>query len=86
MYVGLPHLKGSTCAHSRAHLSVLARAKVMEEEARLIAAHIIGEPRALATDAPTHTLLAYDRRMTLHAPPDTGCSHYHKGGVSGGGD
>ena len=33
------------------------------------------------SDVPAHTLLAYDRRMTLHAPPDSGCGHAH-GGVS----
>jgi hypothetical protein len=61
-------------------LSKDAYLEIMEDEARRIATHIIGTPRALPTDAPSHTILAYDRRMTLHAPPDTGCGHAH--GVS----
>ena len=61
-------------------LSKDAYLEIMEDEARRIATHIIGTPRVLPTDAPSHTILAYDRRMTLHAPPDTGCGHAH--GVS----
>jgi hypothetical protein len=69
--------KGAKALRSAEYLDLI------EAEAQLISANIISTPtRASVTRAAEHTILAYDRRMTLHAPPGNGCSHDH-GPVSG---
>ncbi len=56
--------------------------EIMEAEAKVIARELIGDPRAHPQSAAPATLLAYDRRMTLHAPPSAQHAHSHAGGVS----